>query len=178
MTHTQDLTIAPLEGSIDDTRLRNFADLKRLDYDELKKAVDLKLAGAGLDDTSISEEEYRYSEYLALMNSSCDSQDALVLRPQAIQEYDAAIQDYFESIVLVEKLAETRALTGFARIIPPPYREFDRGDRKQLSLQPRPWLPAVRVYGEGVFFILRREALSRWSQEAVLERCPIIGEGH
>lgn len=167
-----------LEGGVEDTRLRYFAELRHLDYRELKAAVEQKLAGAGLESSSVSEEEYRFSEYRALLSPVSESEDALVLRPQTLDEYEFEIRQYFENIVLVEKLTETRALTGFARIIPPPYREFDRGDQKQLSLKPQPWLPAIRVYGEGIFLVLARDALSAWNKGPNRERCQTIVDSH
>jgi hypothetical protein len=45
-------------------------------------------------------------------------------------------------------------------------REVDRGDRSQLALNPVPWLPAIRVYGEGIFVTLNRERLDEWASIA------------
>lgn len=95
-----------------------------------------------------------------------------------MEDYSADVRKYFDQIVLVEKLAETRALTGFSRISPPPYREFDQNDRLQLSLQAKPWLPAVRVYGEGIFLTLRDEALEQWETAQVASRYLEIAKGH
>ena len=80
--------------------------------------------------------------------------------------------------MLVEKLAETRALTGFSRINPPPYREFDRQDQSQLSLTSRSSLPAVRVYGEGVFLTLKKTAVDEWMTDQVSTRYEEIVLNH
>lgn len=168
-----------LEGKIEDSRIRMLAELRKMDYDELKSAVELKLAGAGIQDAGLSEEEYRYSEYVALSAPPGGStQDALVLRPQNLQEYQPYVRRYFKSIVLVEKLSETRALTGFARMTPPPYREYDREDRKQLSLSPLSWLPAIRVQGEGIFIMLDEAALRGWCSREIESRCQIVIDSH
>lgn len=166
------------DGNVDDARVRMLAELRGLEYSALKAAVEQKFAGAGLDGSGVSEEEYRNSEYRALMGPSGNPEDAFVLRPQAIDGYPPIVREYFERIVLVEKLAETRALTGFARITPPPYREFDRGDQSQLSLQPRNWLPALRVHGEGLFLTLRRSVISNWVTDHVLSRTGVIAESY
>ena len=166
------------DGGIDDARIRMLADLRGLDYVALEQIVEHKLSGAGVDEAGVSEEEYRNSEYRALMGPSGNPEDAFVLSPQAIDRYSPIIQQYFEKIVLVEKLAETRALTGFARITPPPYREFDRGDQSQLSLQPQSWLPALRVHGEGMFLTLQRSVIRSWATERVLRRTEVITESH
>jgi len=167
-----------VDGSIDDTRVRMFAELHKLDYEDLKEAMAQKLAGAGLESHSVSEEEYRYSEYKALMGPPGQAEGAFVLRPQRMDAYEPLVREYFERIVLVEKLAETRALTGFARVMPPPYREFDRGDQRQLSLEPKPWLPAVRVYGEGLFLVLRSSAIQNWVNDRVVARSNLLAENH
>lgn len=150
------------DGLPDEQRLRFFAEMKRVDLTRLKEIVTQKLTGFGTSDSSQTEEEFRYSEYQALLNPSSDSQDEFVTIHQDMNEYAQSIRDYVDRIVLVEKLAETRALTGFSRIDPPPYREFDQQDQSKLSLSPRPWLPAVRVYGEGIFLTLNKSKLQEW----------------
>lgn len=154
-------------GKPDEARLRFFAEYRRINVDELRAAVEEKLAGtARVNDGPENEEEYRFAEYKVLLDGKGKSEDDLVLRRQSLSLYNPDIADYFSDIVLVEKLAETRALTGFARVNPPPMREYDRKDRSQLALQSLPWLPAIRVYGEGIFFTLNHERLNEWSSLA------------
>src|SRR5690606_3685372 len=126
--------------------------------------------GLQADTTNISEEEFRHSEYTALSERSDDAECEFVTVPQNMASYEPFVQDFLDRIVLVEKLAETRALTGFSRINPPPYREFSRDDQLQLSLKWRPWLPAIRVYGEGIFFRIRDSAVDKWSTDEVSAR--------
>ncbi len=154
-------------GKLDEARMRFFAEMRRIDLNALRSAVELKLSGLSASSAQPeSEEEYRYAEYKALLAEESRSEDDLVLRRQRLDAYDSDISLYFSDIVLVEKLAETRALTGFARINPPPMREFDSGDRRQLALNPVPWLPAIRVYGEGIFIALDRKKLDGWASIA------------
>ena len=92
--------------------------------------------------------------------------------------YEQFIGEILDKVVLVEKLAETRALTGFSRINPPPYREFDSNDQDQLSLKRRNWLPAMRVYGEGIFLRFKDESINDWTTDEVNERLDAIIQGH
>ncbi len=92
--------------------------------------------------------------------------------------YEPFIRDILDKVVLVEKLAETRALTGFSRINPPPYREFDSNDQDQLSLKRRNWLPAMRVYGEGIFLRFKDKSIDDWMNDQVSERLDAIIQAH
>lgn len=165
-------------GAPDEMRIKVFAELKRLDADRLAAVVEQKRSGVGTGTPLQTEEEFRYSEYEALSRESSERNDEFITVHPGMDGYSADVRKYFSQIVLVEKLAETRALTGFSRISPPPYREFDQNDRLQLSLQAKPWLPAVRVYGEGVFFTLRDEAVERWETAQVASRYLEIAKGH
>jgi hypothetical protein len=149
-------------GEPDDTRLRIFAELKRLDQTRLRKVVRQKLTGEEMSDATQSEEEYRFSEYRALLETQTRADEEFVTCHPDMADYEADIRSFFDKIVLVEKLAETRVLTGFSRINPPPYREFDRNDQFQLSLQRQRWLPGVRVFGEGIFLTLNEKAVKKW----------------
>ena len=166
------------DGSIDESRLRLFSELKRLDFTRLKDVIAQKLAGASPSTAMETEEEFRYSEYQALLGPSRDVEDEFVTNAQDITSYSDEVREYFGRIVLVEKLAETRALTGFSRINPPPYREFDRQDQSQLSLTLRSWPPAVRVYGEGVFLTLKKTAVDAWTTGPVSKRYEEIVLNH
>lgn len=149
-------------GEPDETRLKLFAEIKRLDLGKLREVVRQKLTGEGMSDEDQTEEEYRYSEYRALLESQTKQDEEFVTCRPDLEEYEEWVRGLFDKIVLVEKLAETRVLTGFSRINPPPYREFDRADQFQLSLKRQPWLPGVRVFGEGVFFTLNEQAVQKW----------------
>ena len=62
-------------------------------------------------------------------------------------------------VVLVHRLREVRALVGFERV-DPGVRTTSPGLDKRIA-----WLPAMEVYGEGVFLSLDADALVRWEQE-------------
>mgnify|MGYP000206126334 CR=1 FL=1 len=60
---------------------------------------------------------------------------------------------YFGSVVLIEKLKETRVFSGFTRV----NSTNNKSDIKMLSSEEVNWLPAVEVYGEGVFLEFNKE---------------------
>ena len=134
------------------------------------QVVSQKMSGLQSDSQAVSEEEFRFSEYTALAEKSDDAEGEFVTVPQDVNDFAMFVQQCFDRIVLVEKLAETRSLTGFSRINPPPHREFDQQDQHQLSLRRQSWLPAVRVYGEGIFLRFRDDAVERWVCPEVVSR--------
>ena len=75
-------------------------------------------------------------------------------------------------VVLVEKLREVRALTGFTRI----ESLSDYAEEEELPTEhimplarraPR-WVPAAEVRGEGIFLQFREEAISAWLQRLIV----------
>ena len=79
--------------------------------------------------------------------------------------------------MLVEKLTETRALTGFSRLNPPDSHGGERGRVARLSKNDLNWFPAVRAYGEGIFITLNQEMLDLWAQnEEIDKRASLIQE--
>lgn len=81
----------------------------------------------------------------------------------------AEIAPWIGRVGLVERLCETRAFYGFDRLegSRSPLMEMPASAMKQLFRFPPQnpadrWLPAVEVYGEGLYLELREERLSRW----------------
>lgn len=73
-----------------------------------------------------------------------------------------------DRVMLVKRLREVRALTGFTRLRPPQGSKADRDRIGRLSKNPDlGWLPAIDVVGEGVFLTLNQERLRQW-ESAVL----------
>lgn len=156
----------------------NIAMLAQVDPDRLFEVTQEKMRGLEPSGDAVSEEEFRHSEYTALSEASGDDQSEFVTVPQNLDSYEPFIQNILDRVVLVEKLAETRALAGFSRIDPPQYREFETVDRQRLSLEDRNWLPAVRVYGEGLFFRFNVTAIEAWINAGVQERVQSMVDGH
>jgi hypothetical protein len=73
-------------------------------------------------------------------------------------------------LLRVERLREVRALTGFTRITPHGQELTDRKPAK-LSAEDRPrWLPAIEVFGEGIFVSLNLERLQKWEKEVGVKK--------
>ena len=65
------------------------------------------------------------------------------------------------SLVRVERLREVRALTSFTRISPNGQEKTQREPAK-LAMGQKNWLPAVEVFGEGIFLSLNLKHLLEW----------------
>lgn len=156
------------DGEPDRTRVEVVAEQTHTDVDALFRAVRDKLRNASAV-TNDNEEDYRAAEYRALLGSGGDHEGSFVVQSDPITNFDNHVQRYFERIVRVEKLAETRVLTGFSRINPPARDVFDQTDIGQLSLRRHSWLPAVRIYGEGVFLQLRQAQVEQWESHSRLQ---------
>lgn len=88
------------------------------------------------------------------------------------------------SVVLVERLREVKALTGFTRIdTPGEGLEIDAEDEIRtiapLSRHNPTWLPAVEVRGEGVFLQFDETQIAAWlARLAVRERARAFNQAH
>ncbi|MGW0816243.1 DrmB family protein [Streptomyces viridiviolaceus] len=71
----------------------------------------------------------------------------------------AALGRRFGRIVLADRLREVRALSGFSRVSP------DATVVPADTARRLRWLPAVEVFGEGVFLTLDRAALTAWEAD-------------
>ncbi|MEU6809793.1 DUF1998 domain-containing protein [Streptomyces sp. NPDC046831] len=71
----------------------------------------------------------------------------------------------FGRVVLADRLREVRALSGFTRVSPDA-TVVPADTSRRLK-----WLPAVEVFGEGVFLTLNRDRLTAWEEDSdVLRR--------
>lgn len=111
----------------------------------------------------MSEDEYRLAEYKVLIkNSGSDAQD-FHSQNYPVLNYDPVISKFFKSISLVPKLRETRAFIGFSRLEPNDVAIFER--KKILRTGDENWLPAIEVYGEGIFFEFNEAEVQRWARK-------------
>ena len=160
-----------VDGKLDRGFSDMVADFYKVDKDKLYKAfVEKEMAVENLPEVTsdMSEEEYRVAEYQVLINSSgSDGQDFKSINYPSTA-YDKSIQDYFKSISLVPKLKETRALVGFSRLTP---QEMSiEESKKTLRLGNLNWLPAIEVYGEGIFFEFNEKRLQSWVEDQEIQR--------
>ncbi|MFE0347275.1 DrmB family protein [Streptomyces griseoluteus] len=90
--------------------------------------------------------------------------------------------DWLDGVVLVHRLREVSALTGFTRIEAPEWLpEDDERTRKvaPLSRNPSTWVPCAELRGEGVFLALKEHQLAKWeTQDAVRAREEILKSAH
>lgn len=119
-----------------------------------------------------AEVAFRREEFEVLRTPRQDAQ--LLIRSSDFTAYSPWLQQFFSRVMLISKLRETRALTGFSRIFPENgLTPLER--RRLLRLGELPakemWLPAYVVYGEGIFLELQEEKLRAWlDSEAVQTR--------
>ena len=130
----------------------------------------LNMDSSGIDYQKMSEEDYRFEEYKNLTRDfGSDSLDFYSINKK-ISCYDSRLHKYFSSISLIKKLRETRALVGFSRLEPINESNLEK-ERKMLSIKKINWLPAIQVFGEGVFIEFNNSFMSEWaSREDVQKR--------
>jgi hypothetical protein len=104
-----------------------------------------------------------------------------------LEEYGSLVTDYFEKIMLVDKLRETRALVGFSRVFEESESTKNITNLKaMLRLVPpdfsnpdENWLPANTVFGEGIFFEFREDLLREWeSNHRISDRLNALIKRH
>ena len=149
--------------------------LKDFSCEQLKQALDTVFAGPAkpeqshpkaADSLDSEETAFRRLEYATLRSSRSDL--SLRIREANLEGFDQRIRPYFSRIMLVDKLQETRALVGFSRIFP------DAGSNREALMsrlwKKRPhkgntWLPAYKVFGEGIFIEFNETRLQSWLED-------------
>lgn len=109
------------------------------------------------------ETKFRRMEH-AVLSEPRDEQ-ALVIEKVDLEGLDIRTRDSFSRIMLIKRLRETRALTGFTRLTP--YNGQDLSELRSLLWTQTPdsnrdWLPAYVVHGEGIFIALDESRLQDW----------------
>lgn len=153
-----------VNGELDRSFIFTIAEMEDVDPEALYQAfVTREQNGEGLADVSeeTSEDEYRLAEYRVLVKSSGSDAADFHSTNFPISHYDSAIGKYFNSISLVPKLRETRAFVGFSRLEPNELPVSEK--KKMLRLGDENWLPAIEVYGEGIFFEFNSDELAKWA---------------
>jgi len=151
-----------------------FAQLSRGQYtldDYFSEAK--KLWGESDQDQSkdYTEKELFEDEYKALCEGREEKEDDAEPAQFIAEEGEVpeTLSDYIDSIMLVKRLREVMAVKGFRRLSPDkpkPEDDLAEGawdsDFTPLWKQPRNWLPAVELRGEGIFIRLNESAVSKW----------------
>jgi hypothetical protein len=159
------LTEGLLDGKhIDPMRAQRVAARTAVDPQALLEAAQRRLDGTAESAVTANEEEYRRAEYNAFIAGRGDESSDLLVEVVDGAEYGMALSSFIRRVCLVRKLRETRALTGFTRILP---AHGERDDRLQpLSRRRLRWLPAVVVRGEGIFIEFDSDRIDGWLEDA------------
>ncbi|GCE45278.1 uncharacterized protein DUF1998 [Thermosporothrix hazakensis] len=89
-------------------------------------------------------------------------------------EFPEEYREQIEKVVLIERLKEVRALTGFTRLESlSDYAEDEKIPRDHIapiSRKPTTWVPASEVRGEGIFIQFNEEAIQRWLERDAVRK--------
>ena len=108
---------------------------------------------------------YRYHEFNKFVGSNVNHSELITKRIIDFNNYIErdVLTENFDSIVLLEKMRETIAFTGFTRLNPE--NNLSQNDRiAMLSDTDVDWLPANVVHGEGLFFQFKQDKIQQWKQ--------------
>lgn len=115
------------------------------------------------DDSDLPAElKLRFEEYEYILNGRDAENSDFKAVIKTFEDYDEheLLVKYFDCVVLVEKLKETRVFKGFSRISP-----SNPSNLSELSNKPVKWLPAIEVYGEGIFLKFNDGIVDSWLKE-------------
>ncbi len=155
-----------INDELDLDNIKMLALAKNVNYEELVDATLKRINNSDAEqeiNEEISEESYRFAEYKVLVKSSGGDKMKFHSINYNINKYHPIIQPFFKSISLVPKLRETRAFVGFSRLQPNESQSI-REKKQMLRTGNGEWLPAIEVFGEGIFFEFDSQSLEEWSK--------------
>lgn len=122
-----------------------------------------------------AELKLRFEEYRYILNGRESENSDFKAIVKTLEDYEERdlLRNYFDCVVLVEKLKETRVFKGFSRINP-----NNRISKDQLSNETVNWLPAVEVYGEGIFLKFKDDVVDNWLEKNGREFENIVSRYH
>jgi hypothetical protein len=146
--------------------------------EDIEQALERLLTSSAALAVSGPRPESPESDVLAFRRAEFNVIRAEVNDPQRIPnlrviaaEIPDDLQPWFARVNLVERLRETRVFYGFDRLQadPQPLRGMPDTAMRQLFRDPPReaqdrWLPAIEVFGEGIFIELREDRLVDWQQ--------------
>lgn len=141
-----------------------------IDFIESNNNIDLAVSS----DFDIRIQEYQYlnvgrdsenSDFKAVLHHFTDSKEG---------EY---LSEFFDHVVLIEKLRETRVFSGFCRLNSEDGRTL-RNRINDLSVNEKDWLPAHVVYGEGIFIKFKDQKIDEWLPKANININKLIMRYH
>ncbi|RLQ90216.1 DUF1998 domain-containing protein [Planomicrobium sp. Y74] len=132
------------------------------DYEEFKKELQIhkKRKSDSAEETQ-QYEQIKEIEYEAFTNFKNQSDKGIHFKAQ-VQEVPVDLQKYFSRIVKADRLKEVLVLLGFTRIDSPEPEVKDVKNIVRLGGGNSNWLPAVEIFGEGIFIELNRITVEAW----------------
>lgn len=127
-------------------------------FNEIERIIN-DSGNRNIDGDINSEQDLRLQEYQYILKERKSENSDFKSVVNTFENYESRdfLEKYFEKVVLIEKLKETRAFKGFARIDP-----IFRIDKTELSAEKLIWLPATQVYGEGIFLKFNDRRMNDW----------------
>jgi len=115
------------------------------------------------EDNNDNDQQYRFQEFKTFTKDSIIHKELITKKITDFSNYfiPEILIENFESIVLLEKLRETIAFTGFTRLKPVNSLK-QREIMAMLSDSDLDWLPANVVHGEGIFFQFKTDKIKEW----------------
>jgi hypothetical protein len=172
----EEIVSTRVDGVVPEAFLRKRAKNLGVDPDSFVRAVTERLGAQGqaTQGGEIDETRYRYDEYKAYLGTRPPRQERheFDTDERGVVDYGELFARLFDRVILVPRLRETRALTGFSRLVPP---DALKGPPAKLSRNPKSWLPGFSVRGEGIFLQFRQSNLANWAKHpAVKVRCATL----
>lgn len=180
-------------NSVKDILIRQIADHLDQELEKVKRIIDRKLDNVPFDQNVEPEEAYiayLHQEYQAFLGNIDEGQlNSKDFNIEMIEGDKYQIEG-LDTVVLVHRLREVRALVGFSRITPSDkYELYDDSESKSndqnssseivpVKLDKKiDWYPAMEVRGEGIFLKFDSEALQEWSERSIIKsRTQILNE--
>ena len=143
--------------------MREEVEQELIDLDDLTEEVISSFSESDQEEELLSETDLRFQEYSYILEGRSSENADFKATVKDFSDYQEKelLSGFFEKVVLVEKLRETRIFTGFSRINAEDGRSREERIR-DLSLNPVDWLPAHIVYGEGIFLQFNEKRLEEW----------------
>lgn len=138
-------------------------------FEEILEEVFNQLKGETTEELSTTREvDIRFEEYSYFLSKNDNVDGDLVFDTKDLKKYEGKtfLQEYFDSIVLIKKLKETRAFYGFSRVNPYDGKTIEESKAMLVSKEsPVDWLPAIQVFGEGIFIKFKDKKIDDWLSE-------------
>lgn len=137
-----------------------------------------QVLGGSEDEAPLSEKEQRSKERKSIIEGRTDGEEEgseFSADPVNEAELDNVLYGTLQSLVLVDRLREVRAIRGFQRVDRSHGGDSYTRECAPIFKKDPGWLPAVEVRGEGVFFELDQGRVSWWSNlQEVEDRLAVL----